>query len=738
MRRSIFLFFAFALTVAFIIGCSSGGGGEPTLPPIDRPAESDHIGTHLWGLYQVVIDKGTQQVDIVQLRGADQIVNVLGFLEPPPLENMSIDFDTLVFADPYIDVDVVLKHPIPDPVFMGFDVRGVVIGPELLNQDGATPVMNPDDFEGEAFGYMDGMLGAPNSYAYYDGVWGFKYFCDDLLVTDDLATFFSSETNLDNRGVFRDLSTNRRHYSLSWEFTETPIDFMVFNYAIYANYDWPIGEPPIDLDSFNITANCSEAFCCSATDTANTLYYDADADEGGGAVSLDVEIWDWQGAASQEVTIESVTTGVIAQTSPDDSGVAGSTTKSWIFSFSDVPAVPVSAGDLDILITATDPDVTFGDAWFMNLLNPSNLLYDENLWITFLASVPVGDEAPSLGFSIKDSGDLPTTLPTSDEKNFCVVADDTFNNKGVYYHAGSAGSYTLHSYPLDYSATSSLFCNMVNPWGAMASWFGGHAEMGSVEVSPMGAFIVNTRSIGPDPFWNGPRKRCCHLYGTTCNAVNVWLVFSMQTVDIMSTSDAQATVYLWWKGDPTTPAPGYTYKHDPGYEGGQDFMPGYYPNGSGDGLVGEDHTRGGMDSHPNITGWDCMVAYVEGTSAANSAVEVYKNFKTMASPYSCWTLNSTNGLVGRAKDVSWVECYGVEGFEDAVGNYMCVLEDNEDGTWQVSVWEWDDTAGTMNLVSRYDPPITGTPYNLDCDTENNEIHVWAEDSGTKYWIFHWG
>lgn len=738
------------LTIVFILlsllalswGCSgSGNGGSGVLPEAQPPAQEMRDVSGHWGTYQVSIDLNTHEVDITQLRQADLILNVLGFMEPPALDTLSIDFDSLVI-DPdnnYIGVDVVLTHPIPDPTFMGFDVRGICIGPELTNADGYTILMNPADFEGVPFGYMDGLLGAPNSYAGYDGVWGYKYFCGGLGTEDDLATFFYDEDNLTNRGVFSESTSNWRHYDLSWDAAD--VEFLVFNYAVYANYDWPDGDPPHEIDNFFIsTANSQEPFCATGLDpVANTLYYDLDDDEGGGMVTLDVEVWDWQDASIQIVTIESVEAGVIAQTS-SDADAAGSTSKSWLYTFTDVPGIPTTSADLDILITITSPDVTFGEGWFFDLLDPSHIYYDDNLWCTFITSVPVSDEGPAgEGFSIKISDDLPATLPTSNEKNLCVVGDDAFGKGGVYYHGGTTGNYQVHKYPLDYSAPSVNFCTMVNPWGPMDSWFGSPAEMGSVEVSPMGAFIVNTRSAGPDPFWSGPRRRCHHLYGTTCNAVNVWLVYNMQATDLFSTSDSQATVYSWAKGDPTSVAPGYTYKHDPPYEGGSDWMPGYYPPGAGDGLVSEDHTRGGMDSAPNFSGYDCMVAYVEGTSAANSAVEVYKNFKTIPSPSSVWTLKSTNGLVGRAKDVSWLANYGVEGFEDAVGNYMCVLEDNEDTTWQVSVWEWDNDNSALLLVARYSPAISGTPYNLDCDTENQEIHVWADDGGTPtYYVFWWG
>ena len=53
----------------------------------------------------------------------------------------------------------------------------------LLNPDGYSRWWNPAEFpnNGTIFGYNDGLLGAPDSYADYNNTLnGYKYFCDDL------------------------------------------------------------------------------------------------------------------------------------------------------------------------------------------------------------------------------------------------------------------------------------------------------------------------------------------------------------------------------------------------------------------------------------------------------------------------------------------------------------------------------------------------------------------------------
>ena len=271
------------------------------------------------------------------------------------------------------------------------DVRGVVFGPKVVNSDGYTPVMAPEHFEGVQFGYVDGLLGVPYSIAGYDeGIYGYKYFCDDLSVNEDIVEFFSDPGNLANRGVFPNGQQLSRHYHLDWGGTD--YNLLVFNYAIYANYDWPVGDPPIELDDFSIsTANSHEAFCGGITETANGLYY-ADGG-GGGSISLDVEVWDWQDNIIS-VTMKSFEPGVIAEI-PGTYDGPGTTGYSHLYSFTNVPGTPTKAGELDIVITVTD-EATFGESWFLGHLNPSHTMYDVQLYNCFIHTATVADCPPPI------------------------------------------------------------------------------------------------------------------------------------------------------------------------------------------------------------------------------------------------------------------------------------------------------------------------------------------------------
>lgn len=395
MVKFRFLILAVFLTFAFVVGCSGGADDTPLTPTDEgRTAVENPDGTACMGFWQVVIDKASGDIDIADLRAADAIINVLGFVEPPALKGMTIDFGTLEIADPIIEVDVILTHPIPDAVFMGFDVRGVVFGPEVANADGLTVIPSPEFFSGEAFGYMDGLLGAPDSVANYEGLAGYKYFCDGLGATADLATFFEGAGNMDDRGVFSESPTQHtRHYTLDW--ADSAEAFFVFNYAIYANYDWPIGDPVDNVDDFDIsTANSREAFCARFTENSNGLYYSGGS--GGGVFNVDIKVWDWQGIDDTAHTVEFWSSDLGVSSAIAATYVGPGTEAStgiWNCDGTGTVWTPAGVGFATLLVKVIDPE-TFGDAWFMNLLSPGNSLYGANIYNVFPYELEIVDCPP--------------------------------------------------------------------------------------------------------------------------------------------------------------------------------------------------------------------------------------------------------------------------------------------------------------------------------------------------------
>ncbi len=382
------LIFAVAM---IITGCSGVLSNSVAPDGADASREfSIGDGTACLGSWQIRIDAGTGKVDISRLRTGDKILNALYFLEPPAHMNLTIDFGTLQIkpAQQLVSVDVILHHPILTPMhrFPGFDVRGVVFGPEVLNADGYTVAMNPADFADVPYGYTNGLLGTPNYIALYDGVWGYKYFTDSLGLAEPLEQFFGDWSNLDERGIFREGSTNSRHYELSWANTESPIDFLVFNYAVYANYAAPTGTGPFDIDDFSIlTANCADAFCCSVTEIANSLWYVAP--DGGGTISVNVEVFDWTGDTG---AVELFSGDALPPTEAELSST-GSTPKSFIHYFEDIPVVPDKPDVITFYVRVYDSK-TYGESWFQNLLPASHPMYGEQIYSLFSFDAAVADE----------------------------------------------------------------------------------------------------------------------------------------------------------------------------------------------------------------------------------------------------------------------------------------------------------------------------------------------------------
>ncbi len=457
--RPFIILLTLALLIPIANGCSTGGD-------IVSPTYGTSVNRNTGGAFEICLgqwqigcDTVSGGISITVMRGSAMILNVLQFLEPPVNVTLSYNPATVVIkpAQKYVGVDVILKHPFVTPkhVFHGFDVRGIVMGPDVLNADGFTPVMNPADFQGVPYGYKDGLLGQPDSVGHYEGIWGYKYFTNALGNEQELGDFFSNPDNLALRGAFLEGTQCSRRYELSWAETAPPINFFVFNYAVYANYHLPSGTPPYGIEHYPIsTANSAEAFCASITEASNSLYYINDS--GGGEISLDVELFDWQGFDGTEVTL--FADGAIPETPPVLAST-GSTPKSFVYHFIDVPGQPIEAGPLDIYIKAVDP-VTFGEAWFQGLLPPGHEMYNENLFVLFRHTAEVSNNTPP-----ECDFDVVTPRPASGPAPLFVTFDAgasydpdggpvllawDFNGDGVYdgpedSYTGSA-AHPIHDY----------------------------------------------------------------------------------------------------------------------------------------------------------------------------------------------------------------------------------------------------------------------------------------------------
>jgi len=303
-----------------VTGCSHGEGSQPVAAPIegqdDIPASWGETSHMSWGLWQFIADPAAGTLDAKPLRQGAIHLNALKFLEPPPLAYITFESKPK-FSGDIVDVDIGLRHPfLGQTQYSGFDVCGILIsngslsGFEdgsiiipwkddtcLVNADGYSPWWNPVNFPPDPVqpvnGYIDGMLGVPESVGNYNAtVCGYKYFADGL---DKDAPL--DELDLTMRGSFAAGQQNIRHYKI-----HIGSSGLVFNYAIDASWKFPSGQPPWEVpDSFPISANRPEAFYITVTETENSLYYVDDTNKGG-QLKLEITVYDWQGPS----TIKSV------------------------------------------------------------------------------------------------------------------------------------------------------------------------------------------------------------------------------------------------------------------------------------------------------------------------------------------------------------------------------------------------------------------------------------------------
>ncbi len=273
------LMMACIIAILFTVSCS-GNVGDAITPETNGQginADLSNDGQVCLGIWQMTADASTGNVDVVQLRSADKILNLVGVMLQYSWDIFEIDMDnsTFDFDNLTAELAVILTNPLPDTAMTAFDMRGICFGPKVVNADGLTIVTSPEYFEGVTYGYQDVPGLAPDFFVNYGGLAGYKYFCDNLGAEEDLAEFYSDPENVAARGQLSNGSYCTRMYDIDWNGTGE--NFQICNFAIYANSAKPSGSPPYSLDDFPITtANSAEAFCISVAN-ADTLYLTAGA-----------------------------------------------------------------------------------------------------------------------------------------------------------------------------------------------------------------------------------------------------------------------------------------------------------------------------------------------------------------------------------------------------------------------------------------------------------------------------
>jgi hypothetical protein len=316
MKKHYPVIFVVMACVIFACGCS---GISPVTPQQDLTAANAHVqktNTHLWGLYDVYIDIPTQTATAVLNRDAMFTANVVNFLNGKT-SNLGFKINGTPVGTGYVDVDidVSITHPFPGlSQYDGNDVRGVFMGegsavlnynPELIyavhgtdqsmlpdpddnlgGPDGYTRWFNKPEFSGTMplFSHTQGKLATPG-YNESATLNPYKYFADGLGATDDLWSFLKDTDS--GQGQFSSGVTNTRNYYLRFPTAKG----VKYSYAVLATWK---GALPEDHPS-----NCPEAIAVDLTNSSN-LYF-VDQDNKGGALKLDIGVWDWDSVVSAGV-----------------------------------------------------------------------------------------------------------------------------------------------------------------------------------------------------------------------------------------------------------------------------------------------------------------------------------------------------------------------------------------------------------------------------------------------------
>jgi len=299
-----------------VVSLSCSGHAENPVTPTTNSSERTPSSAHLWGYWNISVDSHNGQIEMIPFRTAELTANVTQFLQPPAGSLLNLGIQILdmsdLFTDGRIDIRVTLTHPFPGlDYYTGFDVMGVfmhdgdVAGTydsgviygygdgvaSLLNADGYTRWYNMLEFTGPGIlGYVEGAAGTPGA-KFFATVNPYKYFCDGLGDDDNLADFLHEPGNVNNRGMFAASGARSRVYELVFPF-DGPSPVLNFQYAVVANWEAPLEDPPQDIpQDFSIDANSREPFHLEIADNGSDLYFEPGG--GGGTLKVTAELFDW-------------------------------------------------------------------------------------------------------------------------------------------------------------------------------------------------------------------------------------------------------------------------------------------------------------------------------------------------------------------------------------------------------------------------------------------------------------
>ena len=301
-----------------------------------------------------------------------------------------------------------------------------------------------------------------------------------------------------------------------------------------------------------------------------------------------------------------------------------------------------------------------------------------------------------------------------------------YGYQGVY---NFGPDFHLMRYPIDYSDVGSLYMALEGNYGYPLSEFTGPPEeLGAVELDATGGVILATQ--GSDPGRNNNVLWWQSDFPLLSNALTLSSLYG-----IVISRDVEASLGshgpLWHF---------YGVEEDFGYAGnelgivmagvGWAYEPSDYISGWGINRAPVDYVgsvdcevsdlesyRMAVDTNPRqlTDDLDIITYFLEGPPG-DPGIEVFANQVSSHGEAQTYLATIDTALVGVPVDISVLNNFGNIPYTDT--NWLCVLEDNGDNTWQVALFDQNGS-----LIDRLEHPIHGTPIGLDCDTAHQTVHV---------------
>jgi hypothetical protein len=362
-----------SLSGVFISGCAGGYDGNPASPDLDNSSAGTTMGgenrqsTMLWGYYDLHFDFENGTVEAVANRTAEFTANVVDILNGSPAAlGFNVNAVDVLENAIFVDIDVILSHPIPLEAYDGYDVRGVFIGdgsaqlaynPDLkygnagddqvmLNADGYTRWFNPVEFKVPGvLGYTKGIYATPG-YNPNATLNPYKLYANGLGPEDSAYDFVSAKAGPGNN-VFKAGATNTRKFLL--EFPSPNPQNVIYGYAVIASWK---GEEPADHPS-----NAEEPVAITVTITDGVYYVDDSTN--GGLLVLDFSLAGY-GMSPGSIKIESSVLSQVHSFNPADIMVDQGDTYSRFKAIIEADSV-LTVTDNDLWIIAEMDGVSYGN-----------------------------------------------------------------------------------------------------------------------------------------------------------------------------------------------------------------------------------------------------------------------------------------------------------------------------------------------------------------------------------------